>query len=108
MGEVAKVEQFMLPSFSFAVTFVGADKLLEDYDRILADVSENGTTLFRIGFHSPTGKIVKGKKYDTAKTDSVCWAKGIRQNRLEIVFGEEDPAADLNYADTVETLELPF
>ena len=106
MGEVA-MEQFVLPTFSFVVTFVGSDKLLEDYDRVLADVKQDSDTLFRIGFHAPTGKVVKGKKYDTP-AEKVCWTKGIRQNRLEIVFGEEDPAADLNYADTVETLELPF
>jgi len=96
----------ILPTFSFTVSWLGADKLLADHDRILAVVTiEGAATTFGASFHYPTGKLQKGKRYNG--TDDA-WVKSISGNRLNIVFGEVDPAADLNYADAVETLDLPL
>jgi hypothetical protein len=97
---------FILPAFSFTVSWLGTDKLLADYDRVFAVITIDGApTTFSASFHYPTGKLAKGKRY--AGGEGV-WVKAINNNRLAIVFDEDDPAAGLNYADAVETLELPI
>ena len=108
MGDNAIVERFVLPTFAFVVSYVGADKKLDEYDRALADVKDGDVTLFRVGFHAPIGSMKKFKGYDTASSDSVVWVKRIADNRLEIVFGDDDPADGVSYAKEVETLVLPF
>lgn len=95
----------ILPTFSFTVSWLGADKLLADHDRIFAVLTIEGSpTTFGASFHYPTGKLAKGKRY--AGPDDV-WVKSISGNRLNIVFGEVDPAEGLNYADAVEINDLP-
>lgn len=106
MAPKATVERYVLPAFSFITVFVNKDKLVEGYDRVLADVIFGGSTLYQVGFHAPIGTLVKGKRFDTG--DKTVWAKAIRQGRMEVVFGDTDPAEGVNYAEAVETLALPF
>jgi hypothetical protein len=97
---------FLLPAFSFTVSWVGADKLLAEYDRVFAVLTIDGAPKsFRAAFHYPTGKLAKGKRYGGGSED--VWVKDISDNRLAIVFGEVDPAADVNYANAVEINDLP-
>ena len=109
MGEIANLEQFVLPTFSFVVTFVGADTKVEDFDRVLANlVLPDGRVVFRIGFHTPVGSLVKGKAY-TSEGKEV-WVKRIdaKSSRMEVVFGEVDPTEGVSYLEAVDPLVLPF
>ena len=109
MGEIANLEQFVLPTFSFVVTFVGADTKVEDFDRVLANlVLPDGRVVFRIGFHTPVGSLVKGKAYTSS--DKLVWVKRIdaKSSRMEVVFGEVDPTEGVSYLEAVDPLVLPF
>ena len=100
------MEKFVLPIFEFIVTFVGKDAVLEDYDRVLADVRTASGTI-RIGLHAPIGVVQKGKAFRIPK-DKEVWVKAIRQNRMEVVIGKTDPAEGVDYSKTQEVVELPF
>ena len=109
MGDIANLEQFVLPTFSFVVTFVGADTKVEDFDRVLANlVLPDGRVVFRIGFHTPIGSLVKGKAYSSEGKE--VWVKRIdaKGNRMEVVFGEVDPTEGISYLEAVDPQVLPF
>lgn len=91
---------------SYLVHYVGDDKELEEYDRVLASLQIDGKTVFQIGVHVPKGSVAKGKAYPVPATT---WVKHVNANRLEVVMvGEIDPAADIVYGSSRKVEPSPF
>ena len=102
-----------LPLFNWTATWVGKDvKIGDTHDRVLANITttDDDEATFRVSFHVPNGTVQKDVLYKIAKNDAenMVWVKGISANRLQIVFGEKDPAEGINYANTGEVAEMPF
>jgi hypothetical protein len=112
-NEEATVETETVPTgalivseLTYTVNYVGDDKVLEDFDRVLATCRmEDGTNIFQIGFHAPKGTTAKGHTYTLGGNARI---KRIVGNRAEIYFGDVDPAAGVNYSATTEIEERPF
>ena len=93
----------------FVPWFVGDDKVLDEYDRVLAHVvmaDDLTTRLFAIGCHVPKGSVAKGKGYPLGDT---CWIKSVSQkeSRIEVCFYEDDPAVDVSYS-VITVEKSPF
>ena len=96
----------LLGGLTFTVNFVGDDKVLEEYDRVLATCRmEDGTTIFQIGLHTPKGSMAKGHTYELGEDARI---KRIVGNRAEIYIGDTDPSAGVNYSATTNVEKLPF
>jgi len=91
---------------SYLVNFVGDDKLLEEYDRVLASLRIDGKFVFQIGLHVPKGSVAKGRAYPVPATT---WISRVAGNRVEVVMvGEADPADGVDYASTRTVEPTPF
>ena len=100
------VGALLLNGLTFTVNFVGDDKVLEEFDRVLATCRmEDGTNIFQIGLHAPKGSMAKGHTYSLGAKARI---KRIIGNRAEIYISDTDPAAGVNYSATTEVEELPF
>jgi hypothetical protein len=96
----------LLPEgLTFYTRYVQRDAKVENFDRILADCRIDGTFIFQVGLHAPTGTISKGKAYQLGATARI---KRVQGNRVEIYLNGVDPAAGVDYTTVTEVLELPF
>jgi len=91
---------------TLSVHYVGEDRVLEGYDRILATCRmEDGTTVFQVGLHAPSGTMAAKHSYELGGNARI---KRIAGNRAEIYIGDTDPSAGVNYSAAIEVEKLPF
>ena len=113
MADSAIVERMVLPPFLFKVTVVMTDAKLDEYDHVFANiVTSEGKFQFAIGFHAPVGTLQKSKSYNSDSTDKEVWVKqlisvGKFGARMDVVFGDVDPAEGISYAAEIDPIDLP-
>jgi hypothetical protein len=112
MDKVTSVSRTMLPAFSFKANTVQADTdvvLGKTHDWVVgyATIGAEGDHQFKanISFHALIGTVNKGTLYNIA-ADEGAWMKGLHGNKIQIVFGDTDPAEGVSHVAVAESLSF--
>ena len=112
MDKVTSVSRTMLPAFSFKANTVQADTdvvLGKTHDWVVgyATIGAEGDHQFKanISFHAKIGTVNKGTLYHIA-ADEGAWMKGLHGNKIQIVFGDTDPAQGVSHVAVAESLSF--
>jgi hypothetical protein len=112
MDKVTSVSRTMLPAFSFTANMVQADTdvvLGKTHDWVVgyATIGAAGDHQFKanISFHALIGTVNKGTLYNIA-ADEGAWMKGLHGTKIQIVFGDTDPAEGVSHEKAAESLSF--